>query len=176
MTTIHFKGDLTEPATGKLFLTKDKRVISYYGMEHGDDIKRINDKSDSKIQTLNDFFEILLSAWSKDTAYPTCQEDPTYDEEKKPTYGQCAITAKLACEYFGGSIHKVRKNGISHYFNKIQGYYIDLTSDQYNGQVEYEPNEDVPMDYLAKNGNTKKRYELLAKRVAELETKQRFTK
>ena len=173
MATIHFKGDLTEPATGKLFLTKDNRVISYYGVEHGEDIKRINTKPDSKIQTLNDFFKILLSAWSKDTAYPTCQEDPTYDEEKNPSYGQCAITAKLACELFGGTIHKVRmKDGTSHYFNKINGKYFDLTCDQFVQQlieVKYEPNEEVPKDYLGKNGNTKKRYELLAQRISELD-------
>ena len=52
---------------------------------------------------------------------------------------------------FGGTIHKVKVDGGgTHYFNKINDHYIDLTSDQfdlYDIPLEYVPNEVVPKEY-----------------------------
>lgn len=82
-----------------------------------------------------------------------------------PTYGQCAITATLVYDLFGGTIHKLKVDGGgTHYFNKINGHYIDLTSDQfdlYDIPLEYVPNEVVPREYCGMNADTKRRYQLL---------------
>lgn len=152
----------------KMFKTKSCRPITYYGCEYTADIQRKNGKNQA-IHSINQLFEILLEAWCKETAFPSCQKD--YDFYNDPTYGQCAITAMLVCDMFGGTIHKVRvSGGGTHYFNKINNHYIDLTSDQfdlYNLYVDYSRNEEVPREYCGKNADTHKRYKILVKSVAE---------
>ena len=68
-------------------------------------------------------------------------------------------------DLFGGTIHKIRVDGGgTHYFNKINNHYIDLTSDQfelYDIPIEYEPNEEVPREYCGKNSDTLKRFNLM---------------
>ncbi len=139
----------------------------YYGEEYGN-IKRLK-VGKSNIATLDDLFGILLKVWSKETAYPSCQAEWV---ENDPTYGQCAITAMLVYDMFGGSIHRIRVNGGgTHYFNKINGHYIDLTVNQfdlYNLPVEYEPNEEMDRKYCGKNADTQKRYQLLLSRITEI--------
>ena len=92
-----------------------------------------------------------------------------YDEENDPTYGQCAITATLVYDMFGGTIHKIRvSGGGTHYFNKINEHYIDLTSDQfdlYDIYVDYSNNELVKREYCGKNADTLKRYKLLVQAI-----------
>ena len=62
---------------------------------------------------------ILYACYSKETAYPSCQKDWVPDD---PTYGQCAVTAMIVHDYFGGTIHRIRVDGGgTHYFNKIDG-------------------------------------------------------
>ena len=74
-----------------------------------------------------------------------------------PTYGQCAITASLVYDLFDGTIYKLKVDGGgTHYFNKINGHYIDLTSDQfdlYDIPLEYVPNEVVPREYCGMNAD-----------------------
>ena len=144
-----------------MFKTKSGRYITYYGQENTKQIVR--NKASSKINSINELFDYLLDVWCKETTYPSCQKD--FDKDNDPTYGQCAITATLVHDMFGGSIHKIRVNGGgTHYFNKINGHYIDLTSDQfdlYNIPVQYEPNQEVPREYCGKNVDTANRYKLL---------------
>lgn len=138
----------------------------YYGEEFGD-IRR-QKPGNPKLQTLEDLFNILLECWSKETAYPSCQAEWVPND---PTYGQCAITAMLVYDMFGGTIHRIRvSGGGTHYFNKINGHYIDLTINQfdlYNIPVEYEPNEEMDRKYCGKNKDTQNRFELLVRRIAE---------
>lgn len=88
-----------------------------------------------------------------------------------PTYGQCAVTAMLVYDMFGGSIHRIRvSGGGTHYFNKVDGHYIDLTINQfdlYNLAVNYEPNEEMDRKYCGKNPDTQKRYQLLLNSIKE---------
>ena len=151
------------------FKTISGRNIYYYGEEYGDEIKVIDNKYE-KITTLNDLFEILLKAWGKNTAYPSSQAD--YEKDNDPTYGQCAITATIVHDLFGGTIHKIRVNGGgTHYFNKINGHYIDLTKDQfdlYNISIKYEPNEEIDREYCGKNADTLKRFNLLKENIEKL--------
>ena len=150
------------------FKTKSGRNIYYYGEEFGDLIKVIDNKYD-KINTLNDLFGLLLESWCLETAFPKAQIDPQYNFEKDPTYGQDAITAILVHDLFGGTIHKIKVDGGStHYFNKIDGHYIDLTRDQfdlYNMNIDYEPNEEVNREYCNKNQDTLSRYNKLVERL-----------
>lgn len=114
------------------------------------------------ITTLLELFAVLEQCWSKETAYPSCQAEWVPND---PSYGQCAVTATLVCDMFGGTIHKIRdKSGMTHYFNKINGHYVDLTREQfdlYNLPVLYEPNQEIPREYCGKNRNTYERYRQL---------------
>lgn len=145
-----------------MFKTKSSREITYNGKIFTHNIKRINEKFET-INNIDKLFELLLDIWCKETAYPGCQND--YIHEEDPTYGQCAITAALVYDIFGGTIHKIRvDSGETHYFNKIDGHYIDLTRDQfdlYDISLEYEPNEEIPREFCGKNADTLKRYNLL---------------
>lgn len=151
-----------------MFKTKSGRHISYYGSDHTSDVQR-KDGKEHTVGSIDQLFDILLNVWCKDTAYPGCQQD--YDQENDPSYGQCAITATLVYDMFGGTIHKIRLNGGgTHYFNRINNHYIDLTRDQfdlYDVPVEYENNEVVPREYCGKNIDTRKRYQLLVKLISE---------
>lgn len=138
----------------------------FYGEEFGD-TRRIK-AGNPKIETLNDLYAVLRECWCKETAYPSCQAEWVSND---PTYGQCAITAMLVYDMFGGTIHRIRVDGGgTHYFNQIDGHYIDLTIEQfdlYNIPVSYEPNEEMDRKYCGKNADTQKRFELLIRRIAE---------
>lgn len=139
---------------------------SFYGEEYAA-IERKR-AGDPRIQTLGGLYEVLRQCWSRETAYPACQAEWVNTD---PSYGQCAITAMLVYDMFGGSIHRIRvSGGGTHYFNKIDGHYIDLTVEQfdlYNIPVSYEPNEEIPRQYCGKNVDTAKRYKLLIERIAQ---------
>lgn len=138
----------------------------YVGDDFGD-LQRLK-PGNKAINTLEDLYKIVRECWCSETAYPSCQEDWMPED---PTYGQCAITAMLVHDMFGGSIHRIWvDDNWTHYFNKVGGQYIDLTSEQfdlYNMHVDYDTNEEMDYRYCGKNPDTKKRYDLLVKRVAE---------
>lgn len=163
------KYDPFESNKGK-FKTESGRNIYYYGEEFGE--MPVVNKIYKGINTLNDLFGVLLKAWTKESAYPSAQKDPEYNKSNDPTYGQCAITATLVYDMFGGTIHKIKVNGGgTHYFNKINGHYIDLTRDQfdlYNIPVNYEPNETIDREYCGKNADTLKRFELLKENIEKV--------
>lgn len=161
--------DPFESNKGK-FKTESGRDIYYYGEEFGE--MSVVNKQYEGINTLNDLFGILLKAWSKESAYPSAQKDPEYNKLNDPTYGQCAITATLVYDMFVGTIHKIKVNGGgTHYFNKINGHYIDLTRDQfdlYNIPIKYEPNETIDREYCGKNADTLKRFNLLKENIENI--------
>lgn len=136
----------------------------YYGEEYGD-MKSIEGRYYKQV-TLDDLYEILRKAWCKETAYPACQEEWVKTD---PSYGQCAITAMIVQDIFGGTIHRIGASGEgTHYFNKINGHYIDLTVEQfdlYNIPVSYELNEEMDRSYCGRNEDTAKRYKLLLERI-----------
>lgn len=102
--------------------------MKFYGEEYAE-LPRLKD-GDSRVQTLGDLYEILRKCWSRETAYHSCQADWVPAD---PTYGQCAVTAMLVYDLFGGTIHRIRvEGGGTHYFNKIDGHYIDLTREQFD--------------------------------------------
>lgn len=138
----------------------------YYGEELG--LVKRKKLGNSQLETIDDLYNILRECWCKETAYPSCQAEWVPND---PSYGQCAITAMLVYDMFGGTIHRIRvSGGGTHYFNKINGQYLDLTVEQfdlYNIPVNYEPNEEMERKYCGKNKDTQKRFELLIKRIAE---------
>ena len=75
--------------------------------------------------------KVLLKSWSKETSY-----FPIEWSELNPSFGQCAVTALIVNDYFGGDIvwsEALLPNGekISHFFNRINDEEIDLTRSQF---------------------------------------------
>ncbi len=129
----------------------------FYGENHKD-LKRIN-PGNSHIQTIGDLYNALYESWSKETAYRNCQGNWNNGDR---SYGQCAVTAMIVCDMFGGTIHRIRnKDGSTHYFNRIDGHYFDLTREQFDLHdipVKYEPNETINRANCGKSGDTHSRY------------------
>lgn len=139
----------------------------FYGEEYSN-MKR-KKTGNKNLVTLGDLYQVLRKAWCRETAYPSCQTEWVNTD---PSYGQCAITAMLVYDMFGGSIHRIRVDGGgTHYFNKVEGHYIDLTIEQfdlYGIPVTYEPNELIDRKYCGRNADTARRYRLLIDRVSQV--------
>ena len=81
--------------------------------------------------TLTELKHFLYSAYRSDTAYKTCI---TTWNPGNPTYGQCAVTAMIVYEFFGGCIQcgYYEKQKVWHYWNIIDDEVVDFTIDQFN--------------------------------------------
>lgn len=70
----------------------------------------------------------LLASWSVNTSF-------TFSEDTPPSYGQCAQTAIVIQDKFGGDIHKT--DGLNlvsglHFYNFIDGKVCDFTVEQFD--------------------------------------------
>ena len=106
--------------------------------------------------------ELFSKSWSAETCSPGLRDEWT---EENPSLGQCAITALILNDCFGGQIMRCMASSGSHYYNMIDGELVDLTVEQFQGEIpDYEHGEERTREYLLGNEDTKKRYrELLGK-------------
>jgi len=160
---------MESPIVGKAVEAAQKKKRRFDYLFFGDDQKDARCKPVPQfpgITTLLELFAVLEKCWSKETAYPFCQTEWVPND---PSYGQCAITATLVYDMFGGTIHKIRvSGGGTHYFNKLNGQYVDLTREQfdlYDLPVDYEPNQEIPREYCGKNKDTLARYRQLQRNI-----------
>ena len=132
----------------------------FFGMELSD--KKTLLITDDRIATLGKLHEALTHAWSRETAFPACKGEWN---TSNPALGQCTITAMIVHDLFGGTIHRVRlAGGGTHYFNRIDGVYVDLTSSQfadYANECPLEPNEERGREHCGRTPDTWNRYRLL---------------
>jgi hypothetical protein len=120
-----------------------------------------------RVKTLGEIFKVLLACWSRDTA-----DEKHLDtfSRANPSVAQDDVTAMLIYDMFGGSIHSVEVDGRVHYFNKINGNYIDMTREQFEYSrtpVCYEPNTELERKEFEDNADQKRRYLLLLSRISE---------
>ena len=95
--------------------------------------------------------------------------------EINPARGQCAVTALIVQDYLGGDILKsdVLGNNDSHFYNKLKSEEIlDLTSSQFAADVIFETEKLADRNKILSWPGTRKRYELLRKRVWSVILKQ----
>lgn len=76
----------------------------------------------------------------------------------------CAIISLIINDYFGGNICKVNVDGISYYFNLIENKIIDLTSDQFDFDIDYKNHQIVDREKIL-TGDTKDRYNVLKEKL-----------
>jgi len=116
---------------------------------------------------LIEFKKVLQKSWSKETSY--CPDDWS---NSNSALGQCAVSALVVNDYFGGDIvwaDALLPTGqkISHYFNFIDGKVVDLTRSQFpEGSIIPEGSEkkkdfSSTREFMLSNVNTKRRYEQL---------------
>lgn len=105
--------------------------------------------------------DILLECYSKDLCYPKIQCGWSDDNK---CFGMCAITSLVINDYFGGDICKIYVDEVSHYYNLIAGDIVDLTSSQFNCNVDYKNYKIIDREKILTD-DTKQRYNLLKKRL-----------
>lgn len=112
--------------------------------------------------------KVLLECYSKNLCYPKVQDD--WSEFNK-CFGMCAITSLIIHDYFGGDICKIHVDGIGHYFNLIDNKIIDLTSSQFNHEIDYKDYQIIDRQKILTN-DTKNRYDTLKSRLIKALLKQ----
>ena len=113
---------------------------------------------------INELRKLLITAWCAETAKGKWREDV-------PSMNQCAVTALVVQDYFGGDLMRRPLNdGDSHYWNRLpNGEEIDLTYDQFFYTQQYDVGGAIirTREYVLSYPDTKLRYELLKKRVED---------
>jgi len=120
--------------------------------------------------------KILQKSWIKKTS-----SDPEKWNKDNPSWGQCAVTALIVNDYFGGKLVwapvNVRGKEISHYFNKIDNKIVGLTREIDLTKSQFPEGTIIPegidktkglpstRDYVLSYPPTVKRYELLKERI-----------
>jgi len=83
-----------------------------------------------------------------------------------PALGQCAVTALVLQDYYGGDLVRVPVHKSSHYWNRLDGCDIDLTEGQFAALPDRTHAVLREREYVLSFPDTSKRYELLAGLVA----------
>ena len=109
--------------------------------------------------------QLLIQSWNLETCAPGLRNE--WNEEN-PSLGQCAITALIVNDFFGGKIMRCMASSGSHYYNIIDDELVDLTVEQFLGEIpQYENGEERTREYLLSNEDTKNRYLLLNRNLQE---------
>ena len=101
-------------------------------------------KTYAGIETPDDLYRALDSCWTVDTCTERLREK--YSSVNK-TCGQCAITAFLFQDIFGGQIYGMKTKHGKHWYNYVGGEVIDLTCEQF-GEDAKDLVYDISVDTL----------------------------
>ena len=112
--------------------------------------------------------KVLLECYSKDLCYPKVQNEWN---DKNKCFGMCAITSLIINDYFGGDICKIHVDEISHYFNLIENRIVDLTSSQFNHEIDYKDYQIIDRQKILID-DTKTRYHILKSKLIKALLKQ----
>lgn len=112
---------------------------------------------------IDDLEHALAESWGSDTS-----ADPSGWHRANPAWGQCAVTALVVQDYFGGDLLRSMVGEVSHYYNLLPGSrQIDLTFRQFgHGAVATAP-EQRARDYVIGYPATARRYQILAARTRD---------
>ncbi len=105
----------------------------------------------------------ICSAWDSSTAFPM----PTCDLLRNDrAIGQCAVSAVLLQDYFGGDIKKGIVNGqFKHYWNVIDGEKLDITASQFCPPITITNEKKASREKLLADSSFYRRYSILKSRV-----------
>ena len=69
----------------------------------------------------------LQRHWGAETSFWPDEWTPD-----RASFGQCAVTAMIVHDRFGGEVRRAVNEGVIHYWNRIDGVDVDLTRDQFD--------------------------------------------
>ena len=124
--------------------------------------------------TLAQVIEALEQSWSAETRYPGVKWD-----RKNPARGQCAVSAMIVQDYFGGDLKRysvlLDKTEEKHFVNAINDEVIvDVTRSQYPQGIVMNEYLFTPSEYnsvrekLEADEDTLLRYSVLKSKVAKI--------
>ena len=133
-------------------------TYGFYGHETADVKARTGEYPG--IETPKDLYRALWPLWTRETCTARMRKD--WNGENR-TLGQCAVTAFLAQDIFGGRVWGIPlPDGGFHCFNAVDGCVFDLTSEQFgNRPLDYSlRHEQLRHDHFLQPGK-RERYEML---------------
>lgn len=111
----------------------------------------------SGIKTPEDLRCRLRYAWRADTSVVPDQWSPD-----NPAFGQCAVTALIVQDLFGGDLLRGHFAGGTHYWNRLpSGQEVDLTSDQFEADLIMSDIEWRSREHVLSYPSTSARYHRL---------------
>jgi hypothetical protein len=109
----------------------------------------------------DDVSKIIAACWNRRTSY-----DPTGWSTTNPAWGQCAVTALVVQDLFGGVVLRGFVNGIEHYWNRLPNESeVDLTRAQFPEKCEVAAVVPVSREFILASPSTSGRYQDLRRRV-----------
>ncbi|HYE58613.1 MAG TPA: hypothetical protein VD948_08910 [Rhodothermales bacterium] len=105
----------------------------------------------------------IAAAWARDTSASADEWTPA-----NPARGQCAVTALVVQDVYGGDLLRAMVGGESHYFNRLPGgEEVDLTRQQFPPDAVVGAAEVRMREYVLSFPETARRYRLLKDRLGE---------
>jgi hypothetical protein len=104
----------------------------------------------------------LRRAWDAETS-----NDPVAWSPSNPALGQCAVTALVVQDYFGGELLRAEVAGVSHYWNQLGDRTVDLTREQF-AEFNPSPPDRRTRQYVLSNEDSQRRYRRLAAKVRHI--------
>lgn len=109
----------------------------------------------------DDVGKIIAGCWNRCTSY-----DPTGWSTTNPAWGQCAVTALVVQDLFGGVVLRGFVNGIEHYWNRLPNETeVDLTRAQFPEIRDVAAVTPVSREFILASPSTSGRYQDLRRRV-----------
>ena len=132
---------------------------NFYGWQDSQNVHSVNDTYKG-INTPCDLYDALLRVWCEYSCTPRLREKWSTDNI---TLGQCAITAFLAQDIFGGQVRGIlMPEGNYHCYNVANDYVFDLTSEQFPGEtLNYSHNPEQLREIHFARTEKRERYEYL---------------
>jgi hypothetical protein len=120
----------------------------------GGDRRIVREWAGSRVQAPEDLRQLLLSAWQADTSFA-----PDQWSAANPALGQCAVTALIVQDLFGGELMRGCLDEGSHYWNRLpNGQEVDLSSGQFGVDPIISGVEPRSRDYVLSYPATGARY------------------
>jgi hypothetical protein len=119
-----------------------------------------NHQADDAIaRRINELAHQLGQSWTRETS-----ADPVHWSDANPAYGQCAVSALVVQDHFGGELLRAKVNGVSHYWNRLpNGTEVDLTRKQFGPSVQVPRGELKSREFVLSFPDTVSRYVLLTR-------------
>ena len=121
------------------------------------------------ISDVDELAALLRSCWAKETS-----DTPSAWTGKNPAFGQCAVTALIVQDVFGGSLVRClaripgTTNRSSHFANILpNGRRVDLTRQQFPTGTKFGPGEERTRQYVLQYPKTMYRYGVLLQNLAQ---------